>query len=59
MTGEGKSLMDQLRGEAMKFHKPGKKEPHEQSDSAVSLPITLFFILHIQCSLKVRTLTKT
>lgn len=22
---EGKSLMDQLRGEALKFHKPGKE----------------------------------
>lgn len=43
MTGEGKSLMDQLRGEAMKFHKPGEKEPHEQSNSVVCLPLTLFF----------------
>uniref|UniRef100_A0A8C4EWD6 Glutamine--tRNA ligase n=1 Tax=Dicentrarchus labrax TaxID=13489 RepID=A0A8C4EWD6_DICLA len=24
MTGEGKSLMEQLRGEALKFHKPGE-----------------------------------
>lgn len=24
---EGKSLMDQLRGEALKFHKAGEKEP--------------------------------
>lgn len=25
MTFEGNSLMDQLRGEALKFHKPGKE----------------------------------
>lgn len=25
MEAEGKSLMDQLRGEALKFHKPGKE----------------------------------
>lgn len=25
MALEGKSLMDQLRGEALKFHKPGKE----------------------------------
>lgn len=24
VSGEGKSLMEQLRGEALKFHKPGK-----------------------------------
>lgn len=25
VEAEGKSLMDQLRGEALKFHKPGKE----------------------------------
>lgn len=25
VNAEGKSLMDQLRGEALKFHKPGKE----------------------------------
>lgn len=24
VSGEGKSLMEQLRGEALKFHKPGE-----------------------------------
>lgn len=24
MMGDGKSLMEQLRGEALKFHKPGE-----------------------------------
>lgn len=36
MTGEGKSLMEQLRGEALKFHKTGEKEPSEQL-------VTVFF----------------
>lgn len=31
MMGDGKSLMEQLRGEALKFHKPGEKEPKEQN----------------------------
>lgn len=37
MTGEGKSLMEQLRGEALKFHKPGEKESPEQLDAVVSI----------------------
>lgn len=35
MAGEGKSLMEQLRGESLKFHKPGEKELPE-------LPFALF-----------------
>lgn len=35
MTGEGKSLMEQLRGEALKFHKTGEKEPPEQLQAAL------------------------
>lgn len=27
MVGDGKSLMEQLRGEALKFHKAGEEEP--------------------------------
>lgn len=30
--GDGKSLMEQLRGEALKFHKPGEEEPKEHND---------------------------
>lgn len=30
-SGEGKSLMEQLRGEALKFHKPGEKQKHLRS----------------------------
>ena len=41
MSGEGKSLMEQLRGEALKFHKPGEKEQPEQLDAAVSLLVAL------------------
>lgn len=29
MMGDGKSLMEQLRGEALKFHKPGEMELKE------------------------------
>lgn len=32
MMGDGKSLMEQLRGEALKFHKPGEEEPKEDHD---------------------------
>lgn len=31
MMGDGNSLMEQLRGEALKFHKPGEKQPKEQN----------------------------
>lgn len=32
MMGDGKSLMEQLRGEALKFHKPGEKETNGPND---------------------------
>lgn len=31
MMGDGNSLMEQLRGEALKFHKPGEKQPKGQN----------------------------
>lgn len=36
-TGEVKSLMEQLRGESLKFHKTGEKKPPEQSEAEASL----------------------
>ena len=42
MAGEGKSLMEQLRGESLKFHKPGEKELPEL------LVALFFFVCHIE-----------
>lgn len=41
-TGELKSLMEQLRGESLKFHKPGKTEPPEQLEALIFMFVTLF-----------------
>lgn len=46
MPGEVKSLMEQLRGEALKFHKPGKKKPPEHFDSVGSLLISTLLLKH-------------
>ncbi len=47
--GEVKSLMEQLRGESLKFHKPGEKKPREQFDAFAFLLVSLFFfILHVE-----------
>lgn len=42
MAGEEKSLMEQLRGESLKFHKPGEKELPEL------LVALFFFARHVE-----------
>lgn len=41
-AGEEKSLMEQLKGEALKFHKPGEKGPPEHT--CMCLRLSLFFL---------------
>lgn len=36
MTGEGMSLMEQLRGESLKFHKPGEMETSVKQHRLIS-----------------------